>query len=528
MKNRIESNSLLAMFIAILCELSLPAQNIVKNPSFNDYIIPEPGMYETYPSLVANWNGYRYMSLYGSSFTYKAPIYNNGRHISDPSINGFRYFDLSSFEKGDSSYIIFCPLNLLGGVDYICGELEYCTQKGVEYELSFDYEIIKEKSDFALDHIYCALSGDYGYVTTNRGVRWFHYNRPQTIDLVKVELQTDTLGRHRAHTKFISNGGAGYITIGYLPDLGLLDKLREDVRRLGNRIKESDLEKLDFSIIPIHYIKKDSNKKNSNIKLTSNVHYLIDNVCISPLDSSVYHQKTPELENTSPCLDLNDEIEYNIKRQVHYLNINKQVYEFVSPSDSSIVESDTLLFDTEKFFANYMSSETFDIDDSLQCVVASRTLKIGYREPSCYNAPKDYFRVSYFGNDAQWVCRLEGEMLSVKTGNGKLFLMPESVVVDTTIAVTGRDLQDISKILKKHCSSDDSMTVNNSESEITCVGMVIDYKINENVNAIVVDQSILVGKKLRKSKDEWIHDLLKIYKRVAERNGIEVPWRLSE
>lgn len=481
--------------IIFLCNIIfvqvIGAQNLVRNFSFDDYIIPEPGMYETYPSLVANWNGYRYMSLYGSSFTYKAPIYNNGRHISDPSINGFRYCDLSSFEKGDSSYIIFCPLNLLGGVDYICGELEYCTQKGVEYELSFDYEIIKEKSDFALDHIYCALSGDYGYVTTNRGVRWFHYNRPQTIDLVKVELQTDTLGRHRAHTKFISNGGAGYITIGYLPDLGLLDKLREDVRRLGNRIKESDLEKLDFSIIPIHYTKKDSNKKNSNIKLTSNVHYLIDNVCISPLDSSVYHQKTPELENTSPCLDLNDEIEYNIKRQVHYLNINKQVYEFVSHSDSSIVESDTLLFDTDRYFRNFVNNETIDIDDSLQYVIASRTLRQSYHEPTC-ESDSDYFRVASFGADKQYVFRLNGNRLTVKIGEGRFLFTPREVVLDTVIVLSDKDLNKITKKIDAIAFSRLLHTYSTPKIDISGrLSMIVDFRIGDVGNAMSINEMYL-------------------------------------
>ena len=507
------------MLIACLLSISKAhAQNLVMNPSFEDYIVPDEGFYETYPSLIDRWNGYRYMSRHGGCFFYMPPVYRNKQLSSEHLGNEVGNNGTTLCEIGDSSYVIFSPLDFWGNADYICGELECCTQSGTEYELSFDYEVIKNMSDFSLRYIYCAFSGDYGYVTTSKGVRWFHYDNPPTIDLVKVELRTDTLGRHRAHARFISKGGAGYITIGYLPDLTAMDRMTNSIQQLAGHVRSQNLNGIELPI-PVEYYGLDDRGRIDKTELMSfRTQYLIDNVCLTPVDSTIdmSHVTSTDIERRQ--MNVNDEIESDIIRQIHHFSLDGPTYTIKSYDNKETIESDTLSFGSDLYFSKFGFEESLDVDDTIQFVVLSRTLRRGFNEPSCYSIDDDYLRICLLDADGQHVFRLSDNVLTVKESDGKFLHMPSTLLTDTIFILSDKETRHISRLFDKNYLTELGKMCHYSDSLLArLTGVVLDYKRCGEKSVVVIDESYLHGSTLKHTRYGKIYEALEYLMGLSRR-----------
>lgn len=84
-----------------------------------------------------------------------------------------------------------------------------------------------------------------------------------------------------------------------------------------------------------------------------------------------------------------DSIEYCWYQQIFNFQLLNRKYYFSEPNDSTLVESDSLIFEPAAYFGNF--SKGTDYIDSVRFAIVSRTLKF-YQEPILYNKPLKFIR----------------------------------------------------------------------------------------------------------------------------------------
>ncbi len=85
-----------------------------------------------------------------------------------------------------------------------------------------------------------------------------------------------------------------------------------------------------------------------------------------------------------------DSIEYCWWRQIFDFKLSNNQYYFSEFKINTPVESDSLIFNSSKYFMNF--PVILDYTDSVRFAIVSRTLKF-YKEPILYNYPKPFIRI---------------------------------------------------------------------------------------------------------------------------------------
>ena len=117
-----------------------------------------------------------------------------------------------------------------------------------------------------------------------------------------------------------------------------------------------------------------------------------------------------------------DSIEYNYFEQIFDFELANNQYYF-KMWDGEIIETDSLLFDADRYFANHTSDYISDYCDSVQFVIASRTLKKFYDEKILYNKQDDFIRLCFLRYEYPVILRFEelqneNIRISFKLGDG--------------------------------------------------------------------------------------------------------------
>jgi len=101
-----------------------------------------------------------------------------------------------------------------------------------------------------------------------------------------------------------------------------------------------------------------------------------------------------------------DSLEYNIWEQIYDFKLEKNIYWFKSFVDNGIIETDSIIFQSDNFFSNFETNQRqAEYGDSVQLAIISRTLK-SYYEPILYNKNSDFIRVCWFRDSIPIIIRL--------------------------------------------------------------------------------------------------------------------------
>ena len=198
--------------------------------------------------------------------------------------------------------------------------------------------------------------------------------------------------------------------------------------------------------------------------------------------------------NTYSQVYVLDSIEYNYWVQLHDFKIENNQYFFESP-EGRLIESDSIIFDTEVFFNNYQSNFILNYIDSVQFVIVSRTLKNSYKEKNMSQQAGSFLRFCWFKGTYPTIIKLEdinsdSILMSVKIGNGVNEYHGE-LIVDTTFRVSKK----LSKKLKRIINRGSSMTkLTNGPlcpSEMYVPNVFFEIRKDQEYNIIVLSECYL-------------------------------------
>jgi hypothetical protein len=133
-----------------------------------------------------------------------------------------------------------------------------------------------------------------------------------------------------------------------------------------------------------------------------------------------------------------DSIEYNIWKQIYDFHLNEGKYFFRYFNKGTLIESDSLIFDSETYFNNFQeNTRKANYIDSVRFAVISRTLKI-YKEPILYTSDIDFIRIIWLKYEEPVIIKvqnIEGKyLISFKKGTGK-YELKGKLIEDTTFCV---------------------------------------------------------------------------------------------
>lgn len=145
-----------------------------------------------------------------------------------------------------------------------------------------------------------------------------------------------------------------------------------------------------------------------------------------------------------------DNIEYNWWSQILKFEIIDNQYFFKTWSDS-IIETDDLLFNSEKFFENFKEDEKHpDYIDSIEMVIASRTMKKSYLEsPLLTN--ENSLRICWLKESQPIIFRIldlrsNTYKVNIKIGDGR-FRWHGNLVLDSIAILSERNTKKLKKII---------------------------------------------------------------------------------
>lgn len=213
----------LITFLLLLCCLAGNTQNLVKNPSFEEYNhLPElkyefGDRYEKYPFICKYWHRVNrttpdYYHVKAKHKKYLIPYNSFGFH---PVIT-------------DSAYVGIVPFDLMGATEPISGELTEPLEAGKIYEISFLYRFAGANSYFCLDRIECMISEDINTLEYNMLKGNSDYERivtPKTKSNVEFKESLNNDGEWRRINGFYTaKGGECFITFGFFYQNDKLNK----------------------------------------------------------------------------------------------------------------------------------------------------------------------------------------------------------------------------------------------------------------------------------------------------------------
>jgi hypothetical protein len=215
-----------------------------------------------------------------------------------------------------------------------------------------------------------------------------------------------------------------------------------------------------------------------------------------------------------------DSIEYNIGESIFDFKIQDQQYFFRNWSDKSIVENDSIIFETNVYFNNYSDNHLHYID-SAELAVTSRTLKIFYKELILFDKGYSFIRICWLKGKNPTIFNItqQGEELitTVKVGNGFANLHGK-IIIDTPFQCSKKD----SKYLKKIMKDDDLYSIDNMnycpKSEWHLLSnFYFEVSDGKKYNVFVVNECNLESEPYKR--------LLQLYKKLEKKSLPRFPGR---
>ncbi len=297
----------LIVILSILnCYCLIVAQNLVKNPGFEEYYHLPDLQYEY-------GDRYLYKDYFICEYWHRIPgttpdyyhinAKNKRYKIPYNTLTGGYHPALS-----DSAYLGFIPFDMTGSFEPISGELIKCLEAGKVYEISFDYRFSVSSSYFYLNKLECFISNNINW--RNSAKPWDAYTDIITSSFKANVSFTDTLNNdgewHKLKGYYTAQGGEAYISFGIFYQSDKLFKVINGY--LGHNFILGDKDELEKKYMKkhqkelpfIHYNSQYSSKQEgTKIEVTMKavkkkitsviqeriIYYFIDNISVVEVDT---------------------------------------------------------------------------------------------------------------------------------------------------------------------------------------------------------------------------------------------------
>ncbi len=197
-----------------------------------------------------------------------------------------------------------------------------------------------------------------------------------------------------------------------------------------------------------------------------------------------------------------DSIEYCLGIEIFDFDIKNQQYFFRMWDDGSMVETDSIIFQTETFFNNYTDKRYIHgSEDSVQLAIASRTLKTFYGEDILFNKSIPFIRICWLKGINPTIFKIiktpEGLQANVKIGDGN-YDRHGSVLLDSSFYLSKK----IVKRIEAHLNDTSLFELDNGAfcTEHVYLAKVFYFEIHDGkkYNVFVVNECNLEKKPYKK------------------------------
>lgn len=253
----------LVLVVGILFTGLLTSQNVVKNPSFEEYINC-PKRLGNFDADVSSW----------STPTDGSTDYFNGCSTSMGTPKNFNGTQPADFGQGYAGLYLYAPDDYR---EYLQAELSEPLVQGEKYQVSF-YVSLAERSDFAIKEFGVLFSKDRMQVAGKKELskKKMYQQKGNDYNFMEIgysNFYADTQEWILVHTQFTAKGTERYLTIGnfksnartrmfktkrnakqgayYYVDLVLVESLSK-VKTSKNELAASDSPKLTFALDKTH------------------------------------------------------------------------------------------------------------------------------------------------------------------------------------------------------------------------------------------------------------------------------------
>ena len=522
---------LLVLILSTFC-IAVSAQDLIPNPSFEEYTVRKPGLYEYLPFNAKYWHCFRKVP----------PGYYNAKSTSYED----RVLDKEyNYDLGDSSFVCCRFWDFFGS----SGEILSCKMKApiktdVEYALSFDYQYIKMRSGIKLGHLDALFSTSVTFANSDGSAPYdiFSKYESEIVQRVKSDTIISDGKWHTSKIRFRATSDATFFTLTFCKySDGIKAAIKEfrkeyQFRGTFNLTKVEKMLQAEDILIDRDNIKDIKRVTDKDILNYYGAYYFIDNVNLVPIDSIYSKEDLVADEAFAKASEIN--VEENIKHPVHKFSIEDQKYIFQNKDNDEIIETDSMAFDNARFMQNFRDGDVYVYgteddnpiirpcyDDSLEYILASRLLIKNFGEPY-WNGSREYFRICNLEAEKPTVCIIteeEGKMhLNIKISDGS-FLFSGNLITDTTILLSPKEATQIRKIW--NIGGFDNMQ--NSPLMIDHEGglnaFFVDFNMYGKKNTFVVNSAYFhywQHNHRRKNEYRNVFELIGILMRIAEENGI--------
>lgn len=510
MKNRIIAYIIFYWGCTLICH----SQNIIPNPSFSEYLVLKPGIYEVAPFNAKHWH----------SFITKQPKYYNAK--SENAQDKLFHNAGSNQDLGDSSFVCLRFWDFYGSGDIISCEMTSKIKKNVEYELSFDYRYEDEISSLKLSHFDVLFSNSVTFTYSDGSSVYdlFHKYKSEFCQSIKTDSIINDGEWHSSKTFFKATETAQFFTLAFASNTDVLAASVKQYWKSYRDMGTMNLKKVE-NILSSEGVFV--NSKNINIQNVTQeqlfryfgANYIIDNISLIPIKNNENDNETEEVTN-----EKEEVVEMNIKWPIHSFSISGQVYSFKDKETKETIETDSMVFDNNRFFSNFREEKHPDYQDSIEHIITSRTMVKCFKEPYYYKDNREqYVRLCWFRKETPLVFKLQelnnrNMKLQIKKGNGN-WNFEGNMTTDTTLTVDEKTTKKIKNLLNWHSLS----ALRNSFSSINdLTGMYniyFDFNYGNESNTFVINDAYLLQKQIRKTEYEKVYELMRLLVAIADKTN---------
>ncbi len=194
----------IALLVCTLCTQVILSQNLIKNPSFEDFENC-PEQLGNFDEDVQNW----------STPTIGSTDYFNGCSTAMGTPENFNGSQPSDFGVGYAGLYLYAPDDYR---EYLQAELSHTLKKGKKYKVSF-YVSLAERSDFAIKEFGVLFSKNLLHFPIRKELSKMHLykdreNKYNLIEIGYSNFYSDTQDWILVHTEFKAKGTENFINIG--------------------------------------------------------------------------------------------------------------------------------------------------------------------------------------------------------------------------------------------------------------------------------------------------------------------------
>lgn len=512
----------LLVLILNACCITVSAQNLIPNSSFEEYIVRKPGLYDYAPFNAKYWHCFRE----APPRYYNAKSTNHEDHIT---------YEKYNCDWGDTSLVCCHFWDFWGGSGAILScKMKAPIKTGVEYVLSFDYQYIKMRSGMKLGHLDALFSNTVAFANCNGSAPYdiFSKYESEIVQRVKSDTIISDGKWHTSKIRFRATSDATFFTLTFCKySDGIRDAIKGfrktyQFRGTFNLSKVEKLLQAEDILIDRDNITDIKHVTSNDYLDNSSANYFIDNVTLVPVDSIYREEDLVEDEAFEKPSEIN--VEENLRRQVHKFSIEGQKYIFQNKENDELIETDSMAFDNARFMQNFRDEKQFyvddehtnsvkrpDYEDNIWHIIASRTLTKYFGEPY-WNADREYFRMCYFRADNPIVFNIYEQesclKLNVKIGNGS-YVWHGDLTTDTIIDLP----QKTANLIRKAIDLEEFDCLQHSLYNVGGPSVLyVDYHIGKHSNMFMIGDEYFWHEKIKKTEYKNVYKLLKMLVEISD------------